>query len=148
MNFNLKFENENDLNHVGYILRVYNDEYCLGDRFNGQISLDSAIEYIINYNNFYEKNFGYKSQAIDMSNIVTPTNDLLNKCKMLKQDELLENGELVHHISFNLPDEFVVSNSLKIELFDLNYQNIGDKTIYQTQNPLTQIEYTINLNEN
>lgn len=148
LDFNLKFENENNLNHVGYILRVYNDEYCLGDKFNGQLSLDSSIEYIINYNKFYEKNFGYKSQAIDMANkpVPPPKNDLLNKCKMLKQDELLENGGLVHKISFNLPDEFVISNSLKIELFDLNYQNIGDKTIYQTQKPLTQIEYIVNFN--
>ena len=148
LNFNLNFENGNDLNHVGYILRVYNNEYCLGDRFNGQISLDSSIEYIINYNKFYEKHFGYKSQAIDMTNILAPKNDLLNKCKMLKQDELLENGGLIHKISFELPEEFIINDNLKIELFDLNYQNIGDKTIYHAQEDLTQIEYTINLSEN
>ncbi len=145
LDFNLKFENENKLNNVGYILRVYNTEYCLGDYFNGYISLNSAIEYIINYNKFYEENFECKSKIVDFANFSSSNNDLKIKCKMLKQDEMIENGELIHKISFELPEEFIVDNSLNIELFDLNYQNIGDTTIYRAQEPLTSIEYTINL---
>ncbi len=148
LNFNLNFKNENELNNVGYILRVYNSDYCLGDRFNGHISLNSGIEYIISRNKFYEENFGYKSQTIDLNNTEIIKNDLLNRCRMLKQDELLEDGSLIHKISFELPEEFIISDNLNIELFDLNYQNIGDKTIYQTQSPLTQIEYKISLSEN
>lgn len=148
LEFNLKFANEDSLNNVGYILRVYNTEYCLGDRFNGQISLNSAIEYIISYNKFYEENFGVKSRNIDLVNGITLSNDLLSKCNMLKQDELMENGDLVQQISFELPEEFVISDVLKIELFDLNYQNIGDKTVYQAQEPLTQVQYTINFSGN
>ena len=148
LEFNLTFKTEKELNNVGYILRVYNTEYCLGDRFNGQISLDNAIEYIISYNKFYEKNFGYKSKSIDITNSEIIENNLINECRMIKQDELLENGGLIHKISFELPEEFIINDNLKIELFDLNYQNIGDKTIYQAQEDLTQIEYTINLSEN
>lgn len=148
LDFNLKFENKNSLNNVGYILRVYNTEYCLGDRFNGQISLGSGIEYIISYNKFYEENFGIKNKTINLSNSIFPDNDLLNKCNMVKYNEFLENGSLIHKISFELPDEFIINNTLKIELFDLNYQNIGDKTIYQVQEPLTQVQYTINFSEN
>lgn len=148
LEFNLTFKTEKELNNVGYILRVYNTEYCLGDRFNGQISLDNAIEYIISYNKFYEKNFGYKSKSIDITNSEIIENNLINECRMIKQDELLENGSLIHKISFELPEQFVINDGFKIELFDLNYQNIGDKTIYQAQEDLTQIEYTINLSEN
>lgn len=57
LDFNFKFENEKELNNVGYILRVYNQDYCLGDRFNGFISLHSGIEYFISYDKFYEENF-------------------------------------------------------------------------------------------
>lgn len=148
LEFDLEFSNENSLNNVGYILRVYNTEYCLGDRFNGQISLNSAIEYIISYNKFYEENFGVKNRYIDLVNCITQNNDLLSKCNMLKQDELMENGNLVHQISFELPEEFVINDILNIELFDLNYQNIGEKTVYQVQEPLTQVRYTINFGEN
>lgn len=148
LEFNLTFKTEKELNNVGYILRVYNTEYCLGDRFNGQISLDNAIEYIISYNKFYEKNFGYKSKSIDITNSEIIENNLINECRMIKQDELLENGSLIHKISFELPEQFVINDGFKIELFDLNYQNIGDKTIYQVQKPLTQIDYIINFSEN
>ena len=148
LEFNLTFKTEKELNNVGYILRVYNTEYCLGDRFNGQISLDNAIEYIISYNKFYEKNFGYKSKSIDITNSEIIENNLINECRMIKQDELLENGSLIHKISFELPEQFVINDGFKIELFDLNYQNIGDKTIYQVQEPLTQIDYIINFSEN
>ena len=148
LEFNLTFKTEKELNNVGYILRVYNTEYCLGDRFNGQISLDNAIEYIISYNKFYEKNFGYKSKSIDITNSEIIENNLINECRMIKQDELLENGSLIHKISFELPEQFVINDGFKIELFDLNYQNIGAKTIYQVQEPLTQIDYIINFSEN
>lgn len=148
LNFNLNFKNTNALNDVGYILRVYNENYCLGDRFSGQISLDNAIEYIISYNKFYEKNFDYKSKSINFTNSNIIENNLTNECKMLKQDESLEDGSLIHKISFELPEEFIINDKLNIELFDLTYQNIGDKTIYQAQNPLTQIEYSVNINEN
>ena len=148
LDFNLKFENGNNINTVGYILRVYNNDYCLGDRFNGYTSLNSGIEYIINYNKFYEENFGYKSKTIDLVNGSSVENDLLSKCKMLKQDEMSEDGSLIHHISFELPEEFIINDVVKIELFDLNYQNIGNEEIYKIQEDLNQIRYTINLNEN
>lgn len=67
---------------------------------------------------------------------------------MFKQDELLENGNLIHKISFELPEEFIITDNLKIELFDLNYQNIGNSTVYQAQELLTQVRYTINFNGN
>lgn len=148
LDFNLKFENESNLNHVGYILRVYNTEYCLGNRGHGHLSFTSPEEYYITYNKFYEETFGYKSRAINFSNMDVPNNDLVNECTMSNQPEVLENGGLLHKISFNLPEEFVISNSFKIELFDLNYQTVEDRTFYQVTNPLTQIRYTINLNEN
>lgn len=147
LEFNLKFKNKSSLNNVGYILRVYNTEYCLGDIFTGYISLDSAIEYIINYNIFYEENFGYKSKSINLADVTFPNNDLRGMCNTLKQTEVLENGELLHKISFELPEEFIISDILKIELFDLNYQNVRDTTVYKVQEPLTQIRYTININE-
>ncbi len=148
LDFNLKFENENKLNTVGYILRVYNEEYCLGDRFNGPVSIDTSIDYIINHSKFYEDKFEYKSKTIDMTNAEIIENDLLNECQMIKQEELLEDGSLVHKISFELPEQFIITDNLKVELFDLNYQNIGDSMIYQAKEPLAQIEYTINLSEN
>lgn len=146
LEFNLKFKNQNILNNVGYVLRVYNPQYCLGDNFIGYISLDSSIEYIISYNKFYEENFGYKNQSINLNNNTFSKNDLKNTCNMIEQTEILENGELLHQISFDLPKEFTINDILKIELFDLNYQNVGDTTIYKVQEPLTQIQYTINLN--
>ena len=145
--FDLNFENGNNINNVGYILRIYNTEYCLGDRFNGYTFL-TGIEYIINYNKFYEENFGYKSKAIDLVNGSNVKNDLLNRCKMLKQDEMSENGSLIHHISFELPEEFIINDKIKIELLDLNYQNIGNKEISQNKKGLNQIRYTVNFNEN
>lgn len=147
LNFNLTFKGQNNLNDVSYILRVYNTEYCLGDKFNGNITLDSGIEYIISYDKFYEKNFGIQIKKIDMASNTIIENDLLNKSQMLKQNELLENGEIMHKISFELPEEFNIKDSLKIELFDLNYQNIGNQTVYQPQGVLTQIQYTIDLVE-
>lgn len=149
LDFNLKFENEKELNNVGYILRVYNQDYCLGDRFNGFISLHSAIEYYISYDKFYEENFETQSKATDtFLNRTYPNNDLFGVCKMFKQNELFENGNLIHKISFELPEEFIITDSLKIELFDLNYQNIGNSTVNQVQEPLTQVKYTINFNGN
>lgn len=81
-----------------------------------------------------------------MNNNTFSKNDLKNTCNMIEQTEILENGELLHQISFDLPKEFIINDILKIELFDLNYQNVGDTTIYKVQEPLTQIQYTINLN--
>mgnify|MGYP003308099440 CR=1 FL=1 len=47
-------------------------------------------------------------------------------------------------ISFNLPEKFIIDDTLKIVLFDINYQNIGDSNFYQLKEPLSQITYTIN----
>lgn len=145
LDFYLKFKNKNNLNNVGYILRVYNENYSLGDRFNGYVSMASAIEYTINYNKFYEENFGYKRENIDLTKFPIIENDLFNECKMSKYDEQLEDGTFIHKLSFELPKEFVINDSFKIELIDLNYQNIGDKNFYQVKEPLTQIKYNINV---
>lgn len=144
LDFYLKFKNKNNLNHIGYILRVYNDDYCLGDRFNGYVSIASTIEYTINYNKFYEENFGYRKKNIDLTKYISIENDLYNECKMSKQDEQLEDGSFIHKISFELPERFVINNNLKIELVDLNYQNVGDKVFYHVQEPMTEIRYNIN----
>lgn len=147
LNFNFKFESGSTLNQVGYILRVYNTEYCLGHRPHGYISLLNPIEYMITYNKFYEETFGYKSQPIEFSNMIVPDNDLVNECTMSNQSETLEDGGLLNKISFNLPKEFVINDNFKIELFDINYQNTENSTFHQVTNPLTKIRYTINLNE-
>lgn len=63
------------------------------------------------------------------------------------QRELLEDGTLLHNISIELSEDFVIEDSLNIQLFDLNYQNIGDKTFYIPEESLTQVDYTININK-
>lgn len=50
LEFNLKFKNQNILNNVGYVLRVYNPQYCLGDNFIGYISLDRTFNSNTIYN--------------------------------------------------------------------------------------------------
>lgn len=148
LKFNLTFSHSKPLNHVGYILRVANKDYYLGDRFNGQISLSSSREWIISMNKFYLENFQNKisSRNIFKQLAESPENDynLINYTSYQKQDEILENGSLLHKISFNLPEKFIIDDTLKIVLFDINYQNIGDSNFYQLKEPLSQITYTIN----
>ena len=69
LNFNLKFSHLKPLNHSGYILRVANKDYYLGDRFNGQISLDSSFEWLISMDKFNINNFeNYKEKSINYKN--------------------------------------------------------------------------------
>lgn len=148
LNFNLKFSHSKPLNHAGYILRVFNKDYCLGDRFNGQISLDSATEWLISMDKFYEENFGFTvsaaSRNIENRLIEIPDNNhMLFKGNITKYDEILEDGSLVHKISLEIPEEFVIDDILYIDLFDINYQNIGNKEFYQLKAPLSEIKYTI-----
>ena len=46
-------------------------------------------------------------------------------------------------ISLEIPEEFVIDDILNIDLFDINYQNIGNKEFYQLKAPLSEIKYTI-----
>ena len=69
---------------------------------------------------------------------------------MIEQTEILENGELLHQISFDLPKEFIINEKMLVSN-KLNSKKrinkyVGDTTIYKVQEPLTQIQYTINLN--
>lgn len=133
LNFELKFSNSNSLNHVGYILRVFNEEYYLGDRFNGQTSISSQdwVMYSnIFYKNIFKENFEEKN--------------LLNNTQFSNQNEVLESGELIHKISFKLPEQFVIGEKLNIDLFDINYQNIGDTNFYKLKEPLSEINFIIN----
>lgn len=134
LNFYLKFSNQNTpLNSVGYILRVYNEDYCLGDRFVGKTSI-SPKEWILYQNNFYQKTFG------------TSDNNLLNVTQHVTQVEILENeNSLLHKVSFELPKEFTITNNLKITLFDINYQNIGDKNFYKLEETIRELKFNITL---
>lgn len=146
LNFNLKFSHSKPLNHAGYILRVFNEDYCLGDRFNGQISLDSAIEWLICMDKFYEENFYFDDVVKNVEKRMTgfDQNDyMLFDGRITKYGEILEDGSLVHKISLDIPEQFVIDDILNIDLFDINYQNIGDKTFYQLKEPLSEIKYTI-----
>lgn len=147
LNFNLNFSHLKLLNHSGYILRVFNKDYCLGDKFNGQISLDSSFEWLISMDKFYEKNFSFIDASKNMSNRLTDVsqNDhMLFSGNIIKKDELLEDGSLVHKISIEIPKEFDINNDLQIMLFDMNYQNVGDTNFYQVKEPLTELKYNIN----
>lgn len=146
LNFNLKFSHSKPLNHTGYILRVFNKDYCLGDRFNGQISLDSATEWLISMDKFYEENYGYTKVPKNINNRlveVPENNHMLFKGKITKYNEILEDGSLMHKISLEIPEEFIVDEGLNIDLFDINYQNIGNTEFYQLKDPLSEIKYVI-----
>lgn len=148
LNFNLKFSHSKPLNHIGYILRVFNKDYCLGDRFNGQISLDSAIEWLISMDKFYEDNFYFYNARINVDNKLRGLykNDyMLFDGRTTKYVEILEDGSLLHKISLEIPEEFVIDDILNIDLFDINYQNIGNKEFYQLKEPLSEIKYTIDI---
>lgn len=140
-----KFKGENPLNRVDYVLRVYNLNYCLGDMFNGDLSLDNGVDYIINYNKFYEKNFGYKNSIISLSEAPYNQFDLLGECKFENKAELLDSGEIIHKISLNLPEKFIVEDKLNIDLFDINYQYIGNKELYKVAEPLCELNYIIDI---
>ena len=146
LNFNLKFLHSKPLNHAGYILRVFNEDYCLGDRFNGQISLDSATEWLISMDKFYEENFHFDDveKNVEKRMIGFDQNDyMLLKGNITKYGEILEDGSLIHKISLEIPEEFVIDDVLNIDLFDINYQNIGNPEFYQVKAPLSEIKYTI-----
>ena len=146
LNFNLKFSHSKALNHAGYILRVFNKDYCLGDRFNGQISLDSATEWLISMDKFYEENFHFDDveKNVEKRMIGFDQNDyMLLKGNITKYGEILDDGSLVHKISLEIPEEFVIDDVLNIDLFDINYQNIGNPEFYQVKAPLSEIKYTI-----
>lgn len=138
LNFNLKFSHLKPLNHSGYILRVFNEDYCLGDRFNGQISLDTSFEWFISMDKFYEKYFNIHNATRNQNE------HMLFKGNIIKHDELFDDGSLIHKISLEIPEEFVIDDILNINLFDMNYQNIGDTNFYQVKEPLTELQYNIN----
>ena len=146
LNFNLKFSHSKPLNHAGYILRVFNEDYCLGDRFNGQISLDSAIEWLICMDKFYEENFYFDDVVKNVEKRMTGFDKneyMLFDGRITKYDEILDDGSLIHKISLEIPEEFIIDDVLYIDLFDINYQNIGNKEFYQLKAPLSEIKYTI-----
>ncbi len=151
LNFNLKFSHLKPLNHSGYILRVANKDYYLGDRFNGQISLDSSFEWLISMDKFNINNFeNYKKNSHTFKRLNAFENNfhnLLNEARLQKQDELLDDGSLIHKMSFEIPEKFIIDDTLKIVLFDMNYQNIGDTEFYQVKAPLTEIIYNINFKQ-
>lgn len=150
LRFNLKFSHSKPLNYAGYILRIYNKDYYL-ERHFGNSSFSSAFEYIINRNQFFKTTFNYISSSkgvfgeeLDENPYILPyycSNAVI-------QNELLEDGSVLHNISVDFSENFVIEDSLYIELFDLNYQNIGDKNFYIPEEPLTQVDYTINININ
>lgn len=159
LNFNLKFDGEKDLYNASYILRVYNDEYCLGDKNNGAFPFTIPSEYIVNVNKFYEKNFGVKFNKIDYINPTLPEENLdrLNSelstdeykkvCKYVNEKEYIENGDLVNKITLGLPEQFKVTDKLKIQVLGISYENKDDTTIYIPKGVLNQLDYTININE-
>lgn len=135
LNFNLKFSHSNSLSSIGYILRVYDKEYFLGDRFNGLTTLSSS-EWILNQKSFYKRVF---------KDIEFGKNMLLNTTNQKYQEEILENeNALVHKINFELPKKFIINAPLNIVLFDINFQNIGSKDYHKVDKNLFEIKYTIN----
>lgn len=134
LSFELKFSNSNTLNDIGYILRVYNEEYSLGDRYSGKVSI-TPKDWIYYQRTVLARIFGESEDALSNNVIYT---------QMDNQEELLEDGSLVHKISFNLPEEFIIKDTLNIALYDINYQNFGDSNFYQVNEDLVEINYTIN----
>ena len=134
MEIDLKFSGKEQLNAVGYILRVYNDKYHLGDRYDGSVSITGA-DNVMYSEVFYSKVFEEYSFE----------KNLLNVTSFSSQKELLDSGEVIYKLIYELPEEFLVQDKLNINLFDINYQYIGNKEFYKVAEPLCELNYTINI---
>ena len=134
MEIDLKFTGKEQLNAVGYILRVYNDKYHLGDRYDGNVSITGA-DNVMYSEVFYSKVFDEYSFE----------KNLLNITSFSSQKELLDSGEVIYKLIYELPEEFLVQDKLNINLFDINYQYIGNKEFYKVAEPLCELNYTINI---
>lgn len=125
-------DNQTSINNVGYVLRVYNEDYFLGNRYIG--TLTSSNNSTVTFNNiFYEINFNNDT-----------TKNLSNYTTVIPQIEILEDeNALLQRLAFTLPENFIITDSLNVILFDMNYQNIGDKTFYKVDDTLSEIKYLI-----
>ena len=71
--------------------------------------------------------------------------NLLNVTSFSSQKEMLDSGEVIYKLIYELPEEFLVQDKLNINLFDINYQYIGNKEFYKVAEPLCELNYTINI---
>ena len=130
LSFIIKFSNDKKLNDIGYLLRIYINEYSLSDRFIGKTTLSNQ-DYIMYQNLFYKQVFNF---SFGEKNLFT---------NFANDEKIMEDGTIIHNLSFDLPNEFVVNNNLNIDLFDINYQNIGDEKFYKPKDKFTEINYNI-----
>lgn len=131
LNIEFKFSHNTQLNSVGYLLRLYDENYFFGDYFIGQTSL-SSTEWIMNQKSFCKQTYN------DIEK------DILLFSKNFQHENILEENTMIHRISFSLPEEIIIKDNLNIVLFDLNYQNVGDKNFYNLTDKLSEIKYTLN----
>ncbi len=131
LNLEFKFSNNTQLNSIGYLLRLYDENNFLGDYFIGETSL-SNNEWIMNQKSFCKKIYNNEEKNV------------LLFSKNFQHENILEENTIIHKISFSLPEEIIIKDNLNIVLLDLNYQNVGDKNFYNLTDKLSEIKYTLN----
>lgn len=134
LEMDIKFSGKEPLNAIGYILRVYNDKYHLGDRYVSTVSITGADNMMYSQV-FYSKIFTNGSFE----------NNLLNITRFSSNKELLDSGEIIYKLTYELPKEFIIDDKLNVDLFDINYQYVGNPTFYKALDPLAELNYTINI---
>lgn len=72
-------------------------------------------------------------------------NNLLNITRFSSNKELLDSGEIIYKLTYELPKEFIIDDKLNVDLFDINYQYVGNPTFYKALDPLAELNYTINI---
>lgn len=129
-----RFNSNDNLNNVGYLLRVYNNEYYLGNRYAGKISLSNNELYF--YNAFFnEETYGQKN---------IPSKDLLNETRFKYKTINNENeNELIQEIEYEFPESFKTNDTIHIDLLDINYQIEGNSSFKKIDKKLTEIKYNI-----
>ena len=133
------FNSNDNLNNVGYLLRVYNNDYYLGNRYAGKISLSNNELYF--YNTFFN------TEIYGQENIASK--DLLNETRFkYKTINSETENKLIQEIEYEFPENFIPDDLIHIDLLDINYQIEGNSDFHKIDNQLTEIKYNISLNKN
>lgn len=133
------FNSNDNLNNVGYLLRVYNNDYYLGNRYAGKISLSN--------NELYFYNAFFNTETYGQENIASK--DLLNETRFkYKTINSETENKLIQEIEYEFPENFIPNDLIHIDLLDINYQIEGNSDFHKIDNQLTEIRYNISLNKN
>ncbi len=133
------FNSNDNLNNVGYLLRVYNNDYYLGNRYAGKISLSN--------NELYFYNAFFNTEIYGQENIASK--DLLNETRFkYKTINSETENKLIQEIEYEFPENFIPDDLIHIDLLDINYQIEGNSDFHKIDNQLTEIRYNISLNKN